>query len=175
MVLAGCYAGDLPEGERAVQPLREFGSPPIDLFQPLPYPLLQSMFDETGPAGHSYYIKGDYVSDVSDELIATLIEQAAAMPGPHCEIHFGQMGGAIAPGGRERHRVLLPRRAVRAYRLAHWIEPHDEEAHWPGRRACARPSGRTRSGRTSTSSATRETSGSSSPTAARRSTTGWSR
>ena len=81
VVLAGCYAGDLAEGERVLKPLREFGSPPIDLFQPLPYPVLQSMFDETSPAGHSYYIKGDYVSDISDDLIGTVIEQQAAMPG----------------------------------------------------------------------------------------------
>ena len=57
VVLAGCYAGDIADGEEALAPLREFESPPIDLFQPLPYAALQSMFDETGPAGHSYYLK----------------------------------------------------------------------------------------------------------------------
>ena len=129
VVVAGCYAGDLSEGERAVQPLREYGSPPIDLFQPLPYPVLQSMFDETGPAGHSYYIKGDYVSDVSDELIETVIEQAAAMPGPHCEIHFGQMGGAIARVGEDDTACSYRNAQFALIAIAHWIEPHDEEGH----------------------------------------------
>ena len=129
VVVAGCYAGDLSEGERAVQPLREYGSPPIDLFQPLPYAVLQSMFDETGPAGHSYYIKGDYVSDISDELIETVIEQAAAMPGPHCEIHFGHMGGAIARVGEDETAFSYRNAHFALIAIAHWIEPHDEEEH----------------------------------------------
>ena len=128
VVLAGCYAGDLAVGERVLKPLREFGSPPIDLFQPRPYPALQSMFDETGPAGHSYYIKGDYVSDISDDLIGTVIEQQAAMPGAHCEIHLGQMGSAIGRVG-EDDTAFSHRDAEFVFiGIAHWLEPHEEEA-----------------------------------------------
>lgn len=127
VVLAGCYAGDLAEGERVLKPLREFASPPIDLFQPLPYTALQSMFDETGPAGHSYYLKGDYVSEISDELIGKLLESQAAMPGAHCEIHLGQMGGAAGRVG-EDDTAFSHRGAEFVFiGLAHWLEPHEEE------------------------------------------------
>jgi FAD/FMN-containing dehydrogenase len=129
VVVAGCYAGDLAEGERVVQPLREFGGPPIDLFQPLPYPVLQSMFDETGPAGHSYYIKGEYVSEISDELIATVIEGAAEMPGSHCEIHFGQMGGAVARVSEDDTAFAYRNAEFAFIGIAHWLEPHEEETH----------------------------------------------
>ena len=89
--------------------------------------VLQSMFDETGPAGHSYYLKGDYVSDVSDELIGTLIEHQAAMPGAHCEIHLGQMGGAVGGIG-ENDTAFSHRNAEFVFiGLAHWLEPHEEE------------------------------------------------
>jgi FAD/FMN-containing dehydrogenase len=129
VVLAAAYAGDLAEGERVLKPLREFGSPPIDLFQPLPYPVLQSMFDETSPAGHSYYLKGDYVSDLSDELIGTLIERHAAMPGSHCEIHLGHMGGAA--GRVDENDTAFSYRDAEfvVIGLAHWLEPHEEEGH----------------------------------------------
>ena len=129
VVLAGCYTGPLDEGERVLKPLREFGSPPIDLVQPLPYTALQSMFDETGPAGHSYYLKGDYVPDISDELIATLMGQAAAMPGPHCEIHLGQMGGAAGRVG-ENDTAFSHRDAAFVFiGLAHWLEPSEQDGH----------------------------------------------
>jgi Berberine and berberine like/FAD binding domain len=128
VVVAGCYAGPLDEGERVLKPLREFGSPPIDLFQPLPYTALQSMFDETGPAGHSYYMKGDYVSAVSDELIATVADHAATMPGAHCEIHLGQMGGAAGRVG-ENDTAFSHRDADFVFiGLAHWLEPSEEDA-----------------------------------------------
>jgi FAD/FMN-containing dehydrogenase len=128
VVLAGCYTGSIDEGERVLEPLREFGNPPIDLFQPLPYPVLQSMFDDTGPAGHSYYMKGDYVSEASDELIEALTEHAAAMPGPHCEIHLGQMGGVAGRVG-ENDTAFAHRNAEFVFMgLAHWLEPHEEEA-----------------------------------------------
>jgi FAD/FMN-containing dehydrogenase len=128
VVLAGCYTGSIDEGERVLEPLREFGNPPIDLFQPLPYPVLQSMFDDTGPAGHSYYMKGDYVSEASDELIEALTEHTAAMPGPHCEIHLGQMGGVAGRVG-ENDTAFAHRNAEFVFMgLAHWLEPHEEEA-----------------------------------------------
>jgi FAD/FMN-containing dehydrogenase len=128
VVLAGCYAGPLDEGEKVLQPLREFGGPPIDLFQPLPYTALQSMFDETGPAGHSYYLKGDYTSELSDELIETVIANAGKMPGPHSEIHLGQMGGAVGRVGEDD--TAFPYRSAQFIfiGLAHWLEPHEEEA-----------------------------------------------
>jgi hypothetical protein len=94
----------------------------------MPYPVLQSMFDESGPAGHSYYLKGDYVSDISDELIGTLIECAAEMPGAHCEIHLGQMGGAAGRVGEDETAFSYRTAEFVFIGLAHWIEPDEEEA-----------------------------------------------
>jgi len=128
VVLAGCYAGDLEEGERVLRPLREFGSPPIDLFQPLPYTVLQSMFDDTVPAGQSYYLKGDYASEASDELIDALIEYAAAFPGPHSEIHLGQMGGAAGRVGENDTAFSHRDAEFVVIGLAHWLEPQEQDA-----------------------------------------------
>jgi FAD/FMN-containing dehydrogenase len=127
IILGACCAGPIGEAERVLQPLREFGSPAVDLFQPLPYAAMQGMFDETAPAGHSYYLKGDYVPEVSDDLIAALTEQAAAMPGPHCEVHLGQMGGAIRRLG-ENETAFSHRDAEFMFiAIAHWIEQDEEE------------------------------------------------
>ena len=128
LVVAGCFAGPIEEGELLLDPLRTFASPPVDLYQPLPYPAIQSMFDETGPAGHSYYIKGDYVHEISDELIDGLVEQAAAMPGPHCELHLAQMGGAIGRVGEDDTAFSHRDAGFVFIGLAHWIEPDEEEA-----------------------------------------------
>jgi FAD/FMN-containing dehydrogenase len=96
VALAACYAGDLDEGERVVRPLREFGPPALDILQPMPYTVIQSMFDDSAPYGRPYYVRGDNVGGLSDELIDTLAEFAASMPRPFSELHVGQLGGAIA-------------------------------------------------------------------------------
>jgi hypothetical protein len=43
IALASCYCGDLAEGECMLKPLRAFGTPLIDAFQPIPFPVLQSI------------------------------------------------------------------------------------------------------------------------------------
>src|SRR5205807_975691 len=41
VAIAACYTGDLAEGERAIQPLRSFGPPAVDLLHSMPYRFFQ--------------------------------------------------------------------------------------------------------------------------------------
>lgn len=50
-----CYAGAIEDGEAAVRSLRAFGPPAVDLIGPMPYPVLQTMFDASAPYGLQYY------------------------------------------------------------------------------------------------------------------------
>jgi len=45
------YTGSIEVGEEAIRPLREFGPPPADLVQPMPYSAAQSMADPCGHGG----------------------------------------------------------------------------------------------------------------------------
>ena len=56
-----CYAGDLAEAEATFAPIRDFGPPALDLAGPMPFPILQSMFDDLLPPGLQWYWKGDFV------------------------------------------------------------------------------------------------------------------
>ena len=51
---ASCYAGPVDEGERAIRPLREFGTPLVDLVGPTPYVDHQRGIDDTVPHGWRY-------------------------------------------------------------------------------------------------------------------------
>lgn len=95
IAIAACYAGDIEEGERVIQPLRAFGPPAVDLLHPLPYPMLQGMFDESAPAGIQNYWKAHYVAGLGDEAIDTLVGCAAAMRSPLTAMHIHHLGGAM--------------------------------------------------------------------------------
>jgi hypothetical protein len=95
-MLAVCYAGDLDAGERALRPLRNFGRPLADLIAPMPYTALQSGSDSAYPSGQQNYWKSHYIDEITDDLIATLIEHAPRMPSPLSSFYFQHLGGAIS-------------------------------------------------------------------------------
>jgi hypothetical protein len=64
------HSGDAADGERALQPLRDFGSPIADLSGVVPYLAVQQFFDADYPAGERrYYWKSRYLSGLPDEAV----------------------------------------------------------------------------------------------------------
>ncbi len=45
-IVGGMYVGDVGDGMAALQPLRELGTPLLDISQPMPYVAVQSAFDQ---------------------------------------------------------------------------------------------------------------------------------
>lgn len=100
-VLAVCYVGDPEAGAKALRPLRNFGRPLADLIAPMPYTALQSGSDDAYPSGQQNYWKSHYINEITDDLIATLIEHAPRMPSPLSSFYFQHLGGAISRTGAE--------------------------------------------------------------------------
>lgn len=53
MILA-VYTGDMEEGARVMQPLRDIAAPVADLVGPIPYPVI---YDFTEPATHPHFLR----------------------------------------------------------------------------------------------------------------------
>jgi len=98
-MLAVCWVGDLAEGERALRPLRDFGRPLADLVAPMTYTALQSGSDAAYPDGQQNYWKSHYVDEITDGVIATLVEHAPRMTSPQSSFYFQHLGGAISRPG----------------------------------------------------------------------------
>jgi hypothetical protein len=95
IAIAACYAGSADEGERFVQPLRTFGPPVADLIGPMPYPVLQSMFDESSPYGLQNYWKSAFIDDLGDAAVEVLVGAAAQMRSPLSALHIHHLQGAV--------------------------------------------------------------------------------
>lgn len=81
--IGGCYAGQIGEGEKLLEPLRKFGSPVGDLFAPMPYVQIQSMFDSFFPPGRRTYAKANFLHGLNDDAIAVLGEFSGTSPSPY--------------------------------------------------------------------------------------------
>jgi FAD/FMN-containing dehydrogenase len=91
-----CYAGPVEEGERVIRPMRQFGSPILDLCLPKPFVAHQAMFDPSFPAGWWYYFRSCDLAELTDEVIDIVADRAMRMTSPLTAFPIFQLGGAIA-------------------------------------------------------------------------------
>jgi FAD/FMN-containing dehydrogenase len=87
--------GPVEEGEALVRAFREVAEPVADLLGPMPYHAIQTLIDPLWEKGVHAYFKATNLARLDDELIDRLAELHLASPGPQCEIHVHQMGGAV--------------------------------------------------------------------------------
>jgi FAD/FMN-containing dehydrogenase len=67
--LMWCYTGPENKSDEVIQPARDVAEPLFEFIGPLPYPAIQSMFDDILPPGLQWYWKGDFISEIPDEAI----------------------------------------------------------------------------------------------------------
>ncbi|MEO8751617.1 MAG: FAD-binding oxidoreductase [Casimicrobiaceae bacterium] len=95
VILPLVYCGDVAAGERAAAPVLKFGDVVGSALGPTPYAGFQTAFDPLlAPGGRNYW-KSNNFSAVSDAAIDVVIDAAARLPGPECEIFMAQLGGAM--------------------------------------------------------------------------------
>jgi hypothetical protein len=96
-----CWAGDLDEGKKVIRPLREFGSPVLDLCARKPFVEHQSMFDPSFPHGRWYYMRSCDVAELTDEVIDITVEHSMRIQSPLTSFPIWQLGGAIRQMGED--------------------------------------------------------------------------
>ncbi len=133
VAVAAAHCGSLKDGERALAPLKDFGSPVHDRLGPLPYVVQQSLLDQLMPTGVQNYWKADYVKGLSDDVIDAAVGAYARTPSPRSLMLFIPVNGAA--GRVPADATAFPHRdgsavAVGIYAL--WDDPadNDENVEW---------------------------------------------
>jgi hypothetical protein len=70
--LAGCYSGNVKEGERILQPLRSFGKPLADQFQVMPYTAFQKSTDWWAVPSKQHYWRSGFLKDLPNTTLDVL-------------------------------------------------------------------------------------------------------
>jgi hypothetical protein len=109
-----CYSGALDQAEQIFKPIRLSNPPALDLVGPVPYVVLQSMFDPIAPPGLQQYWRADFVNDLSDDAIRLHVKYAARMPTMLSTVHLYPINGAAHDIGQEETAF--------SFREANWVQ-----------------------------------------------------
>ncbi len=96
LAVAACYVGPVDDGERVLAPLKQFGSPLLDLCIPKRYVVHQKMFDPSFRHGCWYYVRSCDVAELTDEVLEVMVEYGRRITSPIASVALWQMGGAVA-------------------------------------------------------------------------------
>jgi hypothetical protein len=137
LIIGAVYAGSSAEGEEILMPLRQLGTPILDLSASLPYTALQQIFDPFFPSGDlRYYWKSLYLAELGDNVVTAIREQIGRRPSSMSMISVPALGGALG-------RVALDATAVGERNapfmieiLANWAEPEESERNVAWARDC---------------------------------------
>ena len=124
------HSGAASEGERLVRPIKEFGPPAMDMIGPMPYKALQTMFDATSPPGNRNYWRSNFLTELNDEAIDTILERAGGMPAnPYSVMFFEHLEGAV--GRVDPQDTAFSNRDAK-YNftiIASWADPVEDEQY----------------------------------------------
>lgn len=90
-----CYNGTMEQANAILEPLRAFRPPLFEFFAPMPFPMLQGLFDGIYPPGLQWYWKADFVKDLTDEAIALHVKHGNELPTFQCTMHLYPINGAV--------------------------------------------------------------------------------
>ena len=96
VALVVTYVGSVEDGQAALRPVFELGTPAVNAVAPKPYVAHQKMFDAALPHGRHYYWKSHKLGPLTDDVIDVVVEQASAITSPLSTTAVFTFGGAVA-------------------------------------------------------------------------------
>ncbi len=91
-----CYYGeDLSKGRELLEPLFQVGSPVMEHIGIIPYPVLQSVLDETYRPGLRNYWRSNFVKTLDPAIFEIILKHFADAPSPLSGIVLERFGGEV--------------------------------------------------------------------------------
>ncbi|MGN6106136.1 MAG: FAD-binding oxidoreductase [Kofleriaceae bacterium] len=106
-----CWTGPHDQAAPMLQAIQAM-RPAMFGIQPMPFPVLQTMFDGLYPPGLQWYWRADFVEQIPDAAIDVHLEYARQLPTPYSAIHLYPSNGAAQRV--DRHATAY------SYREANW-------------------------------------------------------
>jgi FAD/FMN-containing dehydrogenase len=124
-VILACHCGPLGEAEAALQPIKKFGTPIMDTIGPTTYEATNTMLDAGFPRGALNYWKSNFMMELSDQAIDTLISQFASCPSPMSGLLLEHIHGAATRVGVTETAFPHRHEGYNFLVVSQWLDPTD--------------------------------------------------
>jgi FAD/FMN-containing dehydrogenase len=125
--ILAAHCGSLADGEKAVKPIKAFGPPVMDAMGPIPYCAQNGLLDGAFPKGALNYWKSQFLTDLSDASIKTLVECFDACQLPMSQIVIEHFHGAASRVGVSDTACAMRITGFNVVLISQWTEPRDTE------------------------------------------------
>jgi FAD/FMN-containing dehydrogenase len=124
-----CHAGDDAAAEVELKPLLHFGTPVMTEVSRMPYPAINTMFDEAYPAGSLNYWKSSFMRGLSDAAIDAMIEAFPSAPSSETAIAVEHHHGASTRVGVTQTAATYRDEGFNYLLTSVWTDPATTEAN----------------------------------------------
>jgi FAD/FMN-containing dehydrogenase len=121
--LAGCYCGDVNEGEKVLKPLRSFGKPLADQFQVMPYIEFQKAIDWWAEPGKQHYWRSAFLKEINENTVSVLAKFGTNKPMSRSGFGLEFIHGAAARISPDATAFAHRKASYNFLLLGSWEEP----------------------------------------------------
>jgi FAD/FMN-containing dehydrogenase len=124
-----CYSGEIAAGEDLVAPVRNAGTPAVDVIGPMPYQAINTMLDAGYPRGARNYWRSAFLKELNEDVLGVLIDAFERVPSPMTSILIEHFHGAAT---RVDSTATAYAHREPGYNLAltgEWLDPADDDAN----------------------------------------------
>ena len=124
-----CWSGRPERGEKAVAPLRRMGQVVGSFLDRMPYPRINTLFDDLLPAGLRQYWKGNFVRRLTGEAVAAHVEHAMRTPTIETGTYLMPIDGAVHSVPHEATAFATRDASFATVISGAWPDRADDEAN----------------------------------------------
>lgn len=128
-VLVVCWHGPHEEAEQVLRPLRDAAEVKAELVEIMPFPVLQSLFDDSVPKGMQNYWKADFITELTDAAITEHVKHGAHTPHISSSMHLHAINGAAQRVGADETAFGHRDKSFSPVIVGMWDDPADNEAN----------------------------------------------
>ena len=124
-----CHSGELRQAEADLAPLRQFGPPLLDLVEPMPYPVVNTMLDDGFPKGALNYWKSAFFTELSDAAVQTMVDAFEAAPSIMTSMVIEHFHGAVCRVDPTATAFPFREPGFSLVLAGQWSDPADTDAN----------------------------------------------
>jgi FAD/FMN-containing dehydrogenase len=129
IAVAVCHCGEAAQAERDIAPLRSAGTPLVDLIQPMPYPVVNTLLDDAYARGVRNYWRSAFFKDFSDDAVEMMAAAFEKAPSPMSNFILEQFHGAVTRVAPTDTAYPHRQPGWNLIVISEWVEPMDDDAN----------------------------------------------